>query len=286
MKRIDVAIATCLELPEPDDDEALLGDALRGAGIHAQLLAWDDPQANFADATLTLIRSTWNYWQAHDAFVAWIERTAAVSILRNPPEIVRWNLHKKYLLDLAQRGIPTIPTRIFARGETVSLAAVARDLGADQVVIKPAVSAASSGTMRTRALKAEGEDHLQALLKTGDVIVQPYVPSVEGYGERAVVCIDGEPSHAVRKSPRFQGDQQNVSDAMPIADDERVLAKKVLATLPTRVMYARVDIVRDRDEAPVVMELEVTEPSLFFSQSPDGLARFVKAIARCLAEAK
>jgi hypothetical protein len=284
-KNFDVAIASCVTLPEPDPDETPLADALREAGVNARLLAWDDAEASFSAAKMVVIRSTWNYTQAPENFRAWVDRTSASSELHNPASIVHWNLHKKYLLDLQAREIPTIPTRIFSKGADVSLVNVACELGANEIVIKPAVSAASSRTIRGDASSDRAQDHLRALLKSGDTMVQPYVRSVEGYGERAIICIDGEVSHAVRKSPRFEGDEQSTSGAMPIADDEAALAKKVLASFPERLLYARVDLVRDANESPVVMELELTEPSLFLNESPAGLARFVRAIVERLRSA-
>jgi glutathione synthase/RimK-type ligase-like ATP-grasp enzyme len=285
-KTLDVAIATCMHLGrEPDPDQDLLADALRDAGVKAQWLAWDDPKARFSSAKMTILRSTWNYTKAHEAFLAWVDETAQVSRLHNPASIVRWNVDKKYLLDLAARGIPIIPTRVFSKGADVSIAHVARELGASEVVVKPSISAASARTIHADATSDRARDHLRMLLKTGSAMVQPYVRSVEGYGERAIICIEGEPSHSIRKSPRFENDAQDTSAAMPIADDEAALAKKVLASLPERLLYARIDMVRDANENPVVMEAELTEPSLFLCESRDTLERFVRAIRKRLESA-
>jgi hypothetical protein len=281
-KAFDVVLASCVGLPEPDEDEAPLSNALRAAGVNARVMAWDDPLADFATAKMVVIRSTWNYCRAYEAFLRWVDETSAHSDLHNPAPVVHWNLHKKYLLDLGARGIPTIPTRIFSTGQDVSLAAVARELDATEIVIKPAVSAASSRTIRAEANSAAAQDHLRAILETDDVMIQPYVRSVEGYGERAIICIDGKLSHAVRKSPRFQGDRAIVSGAMPIADDEAALALNVLAAIPGPLLYARVDMVRDARNMPIVMEVELTEPSLFLVQSPSAFDRFVAAIAQRL----
>src|ERR1700693_2131330 len=92
-----VALVTCAELPEPDPDEALLVDALRQAGLGAELLAWDDPSANPAAFDLCVLRSCWNYYEDPQAFLAWIATTAAATKLQNPENVVRWNLHKRYL---------------------------------------------------------------------------------------------------------------------------------------------------------------------------------------------
>ena len=115
------------------------------------------------------------------------------------------------------------------------------------------------------------------------MLVQPYLTSVDGYGERALVWIDGEFTHAVRKSPRFAVDAEHVSEALPISDAERAVGTAALAHIHDRLLYARVDVVPGPTAAPLVMELELVEPSLFLLQSPPALERFVAGIRRRLA---
>jgi glutathione synthase/RimK-type ligase-like ATP-grasp enzyme len=280
---LDVALASCAVLPEPDADLPPLLDALRAAGLSADVLAWDEPAADFGAARLTLLRSTWNYSERPAEFLAWIDRVAARSALWNRAETVRWNAHKSYLLDLDARGVPAVPTHLVRRGAVTTLAEVTRERGWDDVVVKPAVSAGSRATVRSRAdRREEGEAHLRALLSREDVLVQPYLDSVEGHGERAIVWIDGEPTHAVRKTPRFSGDPESVSAAVPIEADEALLARRAVAAAPGPLLYARVDVARDAAGAPRVMELELIEPSLFFPQCPPALARYVAAVRRLL----
>ncbi len=281
--RLDVAVASCVSLPEPDPDEAPLLGALRAGGLSAEVLAWDDPRADFASARLTVIRSTWNYPERPAAFLDWVDRTAAAGALWNPREVVRWNSHKSYLLDLEGRGVPVVPTHLARRGDATALRDVMRERGWREVVVKPAVSGGSRGTLRVGADALDrGEAHLRALVAREDALVQPYLRSVEGYGERAVVWIDGEPTHAVRKSPRFLGDAESVSGPMPIAPEEAELARHAVAVAPGALLYGRVDLARDEDGRPRVMELELLEPSLFFAQSAAALARYVAAVRRLL----
>jgi hypothetical protein len=281
---LDVALATCLVLPEPDADlEPLLG-ALREAGVKAKALAWDDPYADFADARLTLLRSTWNYSEQPGRFLRWVDDVAVTSDLWNPPATVRWNTHKSYLLDLEAKGVPVVPTHLAKRGDRTPLKQVIETRGWSEVVVKPAVSGGSRQTRRIRpgAIEA-GEAHFTALVTREDVLVQPYLASVEGHGERAIVIVDGTPTHAVRKSPRFLGDPESVSDAVPIAEDEAALARQAIAAAPGPLLYARVDVARDEHGAPRVMELELVEPSMFFRQSEAALSRYVAAVHRLLA---
>lgn len=275
-----IAIATCVTLPEVDADAPLLHDALIARGAEPRLAAWDDPGASFA-ADLCVIRSTWNYWLPgnYDRFLAWAERTAGATKLLNPPSVVRWNLHKRYLVELARAGLPVVPTELLERGDPRSLREVMSELGAEKVVIKPAISAGSYRTLKADGSSlAEGERHLRALVAEGDTLVQPYVRSVEGWGERSLVCIDGALTHAIRKNPRFGGEHESVSPALPIEADERALAERALGHVEEPLLYARIDMARDDHGTPMLMELELVEPSLFLAQNPAALARFADAI--------
>ncbi|HEY8038788.1 MAG TPA: hypothetical protein VIF15_03310 [Polyangiaceae bacterium] len=280
---LDVALASCVALPEPDADLLPLLDALRASGLSADVLAWDDAGADFASARMTLLRSTWNYTERPADFLAWIDRTAASGALYNTARTVRWNAHKGYLLDLEARGVPVVPTHLVRRGATTPLGEVMETRGWVDVVVKPAVSGGSRHTLHIGpGSRDRGEAHLRALAAREDVLVQPYLASVEGYGERAVVWIDGEATHAVRKSPRFLGDPESVSAAVPIAPDEADLARRAVAVAPEPLLYARVDLARDEHGVPRVMELELIEPSLFFPQAPAALARYVRAVRQRL----
>ncbi|HEY1813215.1 MAG TPA: hypothetical protein VGG74_12780 [Kofleriaceae bacterium] len=269
-------IATCHVLPEADSDQELLGRALAAAGFDARLVAWDDPDADWGAPIPTVIRSTWNYAYDVDGFVEWAERAAAAAPLWNPIEIVRGNLRKRYLLELATRGVNIVPTVLVERG-----GALPATFG--RCVIKPEVGA---GSLHARAFEAGDPDaraHLAALTARGAALVQPYVASVDDYGERSIICIDGELTHAIRKTPRFSGGIERTTGPFPIADDERALALAALAPVLDRALYGRVDMARDDAGRPMVMELELVEPSLFFSKSPAALDRFVTALRARLA---
>jgi O-ureido-D-serine cyclo-ligase len=195
----------------------------------------------------------------------------------NPIEVCRANVRKRYLLELAARGVPIVPTTLVARGGTCDLAAS----GAPRIVIKPEIGAASRDAAAFEPADPAAARHLAALTARGDALVQPYVRSVEGYGERSVVWIDGALSHAIRKAPRFAGDGERVSGPFEIADDERAVALAALAPYGD-LLYGRVDLARDDAGRPMVMELELIEPSLFFAHGAGSAARFVAGLARRL----
>jgi len=279
-------IATCRPLPEPDPDEEPLLDALAARGVRARMAAWNDPAEDWGAPVATVVRSTWDYLHELDAFLAWIERAARAAPLWNPPAVLRWNVHKFYLRELAGRGFPIVPTAFLERGARVRLGDVLAEHGWNDVVVKPAVSAASFGTLRVRASasgeRARGEAHLAELLAGRDVLVQRYAPAVETSGERALVWIDGELTHCVRKSARFTGQEESVSGALAPAEDERELASALVEPFGRDLLYARIDLVRDEHGAPVLMELELIEPSLFLVQHPPALERFTRALTERL----
>lgn len=277
-----VALATCRQLPEPDPDADLLLEELRARDLDATFAGWDDPAVDWSRFELCVLRSTWNYHRHPAAFLQWIERVSRVCALANAAPVVRWNSHKRYLADLERAGVPVAPTVWLPRGTRGDLAALAAARGWDEVVVKPSVSAGSFETMRVgRGELARGDEHLRDLLAERDAMVQRYLPSVEGHGERALVYIAGAFTHAVRKSPRFGDDAESVSQALPIAADELAFAQRVLAAIPIKdpLLYGRVDVVRGEDGRLCLMELELIEPSLFLQQSSIALARFADAIA-------
>lgn len=289
MTPIALRIATCRPLPEPDVDEAPLAAALAAGGFDARLVAWDDPAADWAAPIPTLVRSTWNYPLAIDAFLAWIDRVSAAALLINPPDIVRANVHKRYLLALAARGVPVIPTTLVERGqrcELAELAAIATSHDATSLVIKPEVGANSLGARRFAPADPAALAHLAALTARGAALIQPYVASVDTYGERSLVWIDGALSHAIRKVPRLaeaEPRDEQTAGPFPIADDERAVAEAALAPVAGRILYGRVDLARDAGGQPMVMELELVEPSLYLVHQPGAIARFVEGLRRYLA---
>ncbi|MCG8585259.1 MAG: hypothetical protein MI757_11150 [Pirellulales bacterium] len=274
-----IGIVTCVELPEPDPDQQLLLDALASTGVHASLIAWDDPNANPAAYDLCVFRSCWNYHWHFDAFMDWIERAEQCTRLVNSAKVTRWNLHKRYLRQLEDASVPIIPTTWFGRGSSADLATAMQEHDWDDVVIKPAISAGSYRTHRVHVDNvAAGQDILSGQVRDHDTMVQRYMRSVEEPGERALIWIDGEVTHAVVKSPRFADGVEQVSDAVAPTDADREIARAALAIIDDDLVYARVDVVEDQDKNLVVSELELIEPSLFFLQCPKALERFVAAI--------
>lgn len=278
-----IALVSAVAALDLDEDLAPLQQALQARGAAVAVCCWDDPAVDWAAFDLALLRSTWDYATRLDAFVAWLERVAVLTRLLNPLELVRWNLDKRYLQVLAARDMPVIPTRFIAPGEAVELSDRA------EFVLKPSVGAGSKGARRFgRGEGAAALAHVAQLHASGlTVMVQPYLSRVDRNGETALVCFGGRFSHAIRKGPllRLAGADpaglfapESISARVPSAA-ELALAEQVLAALPGPApAYARVDVIEDDAGQPVVLELELTEPSLFFATAPSSADRFAAVL--------
>lgn len=291
MSRTQVlALATSSEFPGLHHDDGVLLDALADRGVAPRILAWDDPSVDWSTANLVMIRSTWDYVPRRDLFVAWAHRVATTTRLWNPADVVAWNTDKRYLRRLADAGVPVVPTRWATRGDTVDLAATVEERGWAGGVVKAVVSAGAIGMVRFGAADApDAQPHLDALLAAGDVMIQPYLPSIEDHGEISVVWIDGAITHAVRKRPkqgdfRVQEEYGALEELVDIDAPLRAVADTALAHVDPRCRYARVDLVMGLDGTHQLMELELVEPQLFLRHHPPAAGRMADAIVTALAQ--
>ena len=284
MSSMDVVLVTYSELLDLFPDDRPLHRALVDAGLEVGIVAWDDAKFDWSRTRLAFLRSPWDYYRRPGEFLAWVERVAAQTTLVNPLPIVRRNLHKRYLLDLAASGLPVVPTALLERGPAVDFQALVAGSDWSDTIVKPAISADSWETIRVAADDpAAGQAHLDRLLPERDLLVQPFLPSVETYGERCLVFLDGDYSHAVRKNALTRGGRwTDLPEGSPVeaAADELAVARRIITAAGLDgALYARVDLTRDEDGEPLLLELEATEPTLFLEGAPDGLARLVRAVA-------
>jgi len=277
-----ITIVTHAAMPAGPPDDGLLVQALAARAIEARLRVWDDPDVDWAQTALTVVRSTWDYHRSPRAWFDWLDRVSAVTRLVNPVEILRWNSEKSYLLDLAARGVAIVPTLLLEPGST-DLVAECRRRAWDDIVVKPAMGASAYGARRFagRAL-AEADAHAAALLAHGRALVQPYQASVEHERERSLVLIAGEFSHAFAK-PAFMSGLGETDGLERIAVDESQIAfaRHAFAQARGDPLYARVDILPTPDGLRL-MELEMIEPQLAFPLHPPALERFADALVERL----
>jgi glutathione synthase/RimK-type ligase-like ATP-grasp enzyme len=280
-----VALATCAALPDLDVEDAPLVPALRAAGIDGVPLVWTDASVPWADYDMVVVRTPWDYANKIAAFLAWIERVAALRPMWNPAPLLRWNTDKRYLRELEAKGVPIVPTRWFRRGESADLPRLLREEGWAEAVLKPVVSA---GARRTRLVRpdtvSDGTLFLAEQLTQRDMMVQPYVAEVSTVGEISVLYFNGIFSHAVRKIPasgdfRVQTEHGGRVLSVTPTSEELAAAQRVLDAMGSDTLYARVDLLPAKGGELRLLELEVTEPSMFLNWDAAAPARFASAIA-------
>jgi Glutathione synthase/Ribosomal protein S6 modification enzyme (glutaminyl transferase) len=232
-----------------------------------------DPAAMGERFDTVVIRSTWDYVDDREAFVVWVEGCTAPAW--NSAPVIRWNSDKRYMLDLLDAGVPTVPTHIVAKVDQDWLV----PQGCGEIVVKPAIGAGSRGVQRFRVADEidEARHHAGTIIDSGNAaVVQPYLASVDSGSETALIHIDGHFSHSVSKGPllRREGGGEWVKglylaediDHRDVGEQQLVVARAALEAAPQADwLYARVDLVDDDKGAPMVLELELIEPSLFFS---------------------
>lgn len=268
-----IALATCAELPT-----GYLEDELREL-LGARWARWDDPGVDWAAFDLVVVRSTWDYQHDLPGFLAWAAR---VPRLVNPASVLAWNTDKHYLAAVAAAGLPVVPTTFLAPGD-----ALPAELPGE-LVLKPTVSAGSrdTGRFRPQADRAAAAALLGSIHASGrTAMLQPFLPSVDARGESALFYAGGAFSHAVNKAailvPGAAAALDTAADP-PIAPltptpAERKLADRTVAWLQERLgplAYARIDLLAGPDGAPVVLELELTEPCLYLPYAPGAAERF------------
>jgi hypothetical protein len=277
-----IALVTYRRLPDLDADDRPLAEELRRRGHRVAATLWDDGAVDWASFDVAVLRSTWDYLHRRDEFLAWAARVATATRLLNPLDLVRWNSHKSYLVELARRGAAVIPTEITRAGSSLDVRARMAARAWARAVLKPAVSVDAYGTILIDdATMGAAQAHAEALLAERDVMLQPYFKSVEEPGERCLVHIEGRFSHAVRKRSLFLGGRHAGPEGVTVEAeaDERAEAARVLRLAGAEgALYARVDLARDEGGRPCLMELELVEPTLFFLCAPAAAERVADAL--------
>jgi O-ureido-D-serine cyclo-ligase len=287
-----IALVTAKAARDLDDDLPPLFDAVRGRGHEVTIADWDDAAVRWSDFDITLLRSTWDYSQRLPEFLEWASRVSTQTQLRNPLPVIRWNTDKHYLHDLEKSGVAIVPSKFIETGDDAlaSIDAFLDQHACDEFVVKPSVGAGSRDAQRySRKQRDDAVAHARRLLEDNrSVLLQPYLDRVDEHGETALIFFDGRFSHAIRKGPLLHKNEgptralfaaEHISAREPSAA-ERALADKVLAAMPfaKTLLYARVDLIQDAAGHPVVLELELTEPSLFFAHATGSAERFADAI--------
>jgi hypothetical protein len=279
-----IGLVTCALRPDLTADDLILAAALERRGATVIPVVWTETLPETAACDLFVLRSVWDYHLRPQTFFEWVTKAHERAPVVNAPEIVRWNMDKHYLRDIAAG--PLIPHTIFLeRAAVVDLPKLARETGFSEMVIKPAVSASAYETYRVRAEQlGDFQGKFNALLRERAMLVQEFVCEIETSGEWSLVFLGGEFSHAVHKLPRagdfrvqheFGGAYRAAAPPAPLL----ATASAILGKFAPQAAYCRADMVL-RAQGPLLMELELIEPLLHFELAPEAAER----LARCLVD--
>ncbi len=292
----DIVFVTYDDLKQGDPDDGLALDILSARGFNCSFADWRDQSFPFTQSRLVILRSTWNYHLYQEEFVQWAKNVAAHTILKNSPELVDWNHDKRYLRQLSESGLRIAPTFYIEKNsapvksfeEILAVLYGPAEPISPRIVVKPSVGLSTFGVKKFDLAESGGQqaarEHINQLGDNYCVMVQPFLDEVEGYGERALVFIDGKFSHAIRKSA-FQhlAVAGEAGEARVQATESEIeFGRRVLTFLPETPLYARVDMVPDRYGRQLLLELELIEPSLFLQVEPGAAEKFADAVQACL----
>lgn len=285
MKRL--AFITSEEDPILIQDDQLAIEPLQKNGYQVKPLVWDHSAEKMEQFDALIFRSCWNYHQKFETFVNWLQKVKDSQIpVFNPIDISKWNLNKKYLLELAQKGVLIPKTLWFTKGTSFKSADVSsklENLTGDQIVIRPATSLSGYDTyLVSRSDNEKIEKIWQSMPSDRDIIVQEYIPEITTEGETSLMFFNGEFSHAIRKTPapnEFRIHAEHGGKRFAVKPSLELIseAKEILAAIENPLLFARVDVIH-RPQGAVLIELEIIDPMLFLGYSEGAPERFARAI--------
>lgn len=283
-----------LTLSDPGDfviDDALAYGPMEALGWSVTAVPWRQPGAPWSSFDAVVIRSTWDYQRDPEHFLEVLGEVTGLGVpLFNPLGMVRWNLAKDYLHDLARWGVPIVPTLALTKLEAGALAGLFDDLASEEVVVKPVVGANAEGAFRLHRGSWRGQaGQVEACYAEKALLAQPFLRAVVEEGEYSLFYLDGDFSHGVLKTPApgdFRAQEEHGATIRPIRASGALLAagNDAVAALPEKPLYARVDLARSNEgDGFLLLELELIEPSLYLRMDPAAPMRFAQAFCRRMA---
>ena len=285
-----IALVSGAKAREFDTDLPYLSRALGDRGIITEVVDWDNASIDWSRYSMAIVRSPWDYHRRYPEFLTWLDAVSAVTTLQNPADIIRWNTNKEYLDELVDAKIGIVPTT-FVRSAQDLVTITNEGILERDIVVKPTISAGSNNTERHEESPVKAAAHLGFLLDAGFIaMVQPYQRFIDERGETGMVYFNGQLSHSFRKGA-ILATGENIKNGLFTVEDiaprtasaqERELGKAVMTFVKKKwgeyPLYARVDVVRGSAGVPVVMELELAEPSFFLQVDHEAPSRFASAV--------
>ena len=294
----DVTLLTCQAYFKPDRinpyiqnilfEEQLLKSALENQGLTVDITYWNNPSYDWSKTRSLIFRTIWDYFERFDEFLLWLEEVRHKTQLINSYELVKWNIDKHYLKELSEKGIQIVPTYFAKKNSKITLAEIIESQQWKDVVIKPAISASAYKTFKILEETVNSNEKLfNDLLNQRDMLVQPYINTIEKFGEASLIVIDGKFTHAILKKAkpgdfRVQDDfGGTVHDYVP-TKKEIGFAEMIIEKCKAKPLYGRVDIVWDQEKNIYLSELEIIEPELWLRNHPKSAESIAEAIKKIL----
>jgi glutathione synthase/RimK-type ligase-like ATP-grasp enzyme len=300
MKR--VFLVSCFLLKDEDRESIILKEALNKRRIETSIVYWEDPDIDWSEADLTISRTTSSYLFDHENFLNWAKKVEKTSTLWNPSQVMEWNHHKRYIMELQENGIPVPDTILIPQDTDKPFKTILEEIPWDKFVLKPCIGAGSGGLKRFSKDSPDLESHFMNLNRNGfhidypglgrldfiqcDTLVQPYLSMITQNGEASLIYYGGEFSHSVIKYVRagdFRahpgwGAEVLMYDALP---EEIEVGHNVLEAVGYPTEYARLDMIPNED-GPIVIEVELIDPMMFFDHLPETALAYADYIENFL----
>lgn len=296
MKQYDITLITASEYLNPSKrdwyveqvltEDRLVQEALERQGLRVYRMNWDNPDFDWSSTHMILFRTCWDYSSRFLEFSKWLERVQKQTKLINSASQIDWNINKHYLEDLMDRGVLVPPTKIITPKTKWTLSEWQEELGWDEMVLKPVVSAGGRHTYRILAENIEKHEPIfRELIEKEAMLLQPFLHQIITKGEIALIVIDGKVTHAVLKKAkqgdfRVQDDFGGSVENYEPNEEEIEFAEKVVAACPEKPIYARVDLVWDNEDRIALAEIELIEPELWFRKNPSAADQLATAIVK------
>ncbi|WP_158730017.1 MULTISPECIES: RimK family alpha-L-glutamate ligase [unclassified Flavobacterium] len=283
-----IALLTCEKLPDLNPEDQKLIPALAQYNIQAIAAVWDDANINWSQFDCLVFRNTWDYFEKEQAFILWLDQIKKLGVKTlNTIDTVKNNIHKFYLKELEQKGIPIIKTLFIDKTQQLDLNKLIPNHW-NKAVIKPAFSAGSYLTEVFDRTQIQAiNNQYQSIAASKELLLQEFMPEIQTLGETSFIFFDKKFSHAVNKKP-VSGDfrvQSLYGGKYTLVEPSAELiqkAQKVVNTFQEDLLYARVDGIVI-EEVLYLMEIECIEPDLYFNLSANSLDQFVPALIKLIA---
>jgi hypothetical protein len=266
--------------PDPDLDIPYAKQAAQDLNIDLVFTNWNDQSIDWSNFDAGLIRSTWDYVPKRDKFLEFAKKVEQQTKLFNSFDVMNWNTDKKYLQQMAERGLPIIPTKFASNLNEAKAEIDSAFSQSKSIAIKPSIGAGArlAGKAGNAAEAINLVKKIFAANRTA--MIQPYIESVDTEGEKAIIVIDGQISHVAIKVPALtKGGHGDGARKEEISTEVVDFVNKVSQCVKDwdDLLFARVDVVRYKGEL-VLMELELTEPWLFMQYRPESAKNLFKAL--------